>query len=535
MAIKVSGTTVIDDSRQLSNIASVDATTVAALGTAGVGGGGGLELTAGENVVEGDTLAFDVASGKVMKVHRTGGNRNANVYDSANTQNIQLYDVIKISAINKFAVLGALSNGNTVVMVGEINSSGVFTWGTSWSGDFNSNRAGSKLVYDVSASRLVAIYKTSNGHTIGRLFSISGNNVTNEGASTMTQATHNVIATQQQIVAVYSPTHQRIIVAYCKDNVQNKYRICVGNVSSSSISWVAEQGPDGGNLSNGGEAIRNVGIAVNGSTIVFCGRQANNGTNFAYAATMSGSTLTFGSAHSWNFGSEQDYRGQVFHVSHTSQHSNRFAYMGQDAQKNPRAYHFDVSGTTISNAQNYSLAGNSGSSSGFATAYDPANNRTYSFNRYIQVWIGSDSNDMRQTTDEGSGLTGIQNGYYGNIRSIDFDPVSGFAVFIGAQNPTKIYSYALQQDNYHTFVGTALEAASANNTVKIASVGMVATGLSGLTAGNVYRINYDGTWSNQGGASSYNYFFGEAQRARNHMFALTSTTGIIFNQFSQDL
>ena len=40
MAIKVSGTTVIDDSRALTNIASVDATTVASLGAAGVGGVG---------------------------------------------------------------------------------------------------------------------------------------------------------------------------------------------------------------------------------------------------------------------------------------------------------------------------------------------------------------------------------------------------------------------------------------------------------------------------------------------------------------
>ena len=37
MAIKVGGTTVIDDSRQLPNIASVDATTVTALSTAGAG------------------------------------------------------------------------------------------------------------------------------------------------------------------------------------------------------------------------------------------------------------------------------------------------------------------------------------------------------------------------------------------------------------------------------------------------------------------------------------------------------------------
>jgi len=39
MAIKINGTTVINDSRALSNIASVDATTVAAMGAAGVGGG----------------------------------------------------------------------------------------------------------------------------------------------------------------------------------------------------------------------------------------------------------------------------------------------------------------------------------------------------------------------------------------------------------------------------------------------------------------------------------------------------------------
>jgi|TARA_B110000902_G_scaffold59143_1_gene69357 hypothetical protein len=38
MAIKVNGTTVINDSRALTNIASVDATTVAAFGSAGVGG-----------------------------------------------------------------------------------------------------------------------------------------------------------------------------------------------------------------------------------------------------------------------------------------------------------------------------------------------------------------------------------------------------------------------------------------------------------------------------------------------------------------
>ena len=59
MAIKVGGTDVITNARQLSNIASVDATPVAALGAAGVGGGGGIELPTSEAGVEGDTLAFN--------------------------------------------------------------------------------------------------------------------------------------------------------------------------------------------------------------------------------------------------------------------------------------------------------------------------------------------------------------------------------------------------------------------------------------------------------------------------------------------
>jgi hypothetical protein len=53
MAIKVNGTTVINDSRQLQNVASLDATTVAALGAAGIGGG----------VDTGTTLPSDASGG----------------------------------------------------------------------------------------------------------------------------------------------------------------------------------------------------------------------------------------------------------------------------------------------------------------------------------------------------------------------------------------------------------------------------------------------------------------------------------------
>jgi hypothetical protein len=47
MAIQVSGTTVINDSRSLTNISSVDSVTGAALSNAGLGGGGGLPSSLG--------------------------------------------------------------------------------------------------------------------------------------------------------------------------------------------------------------------------------------------------------------------------------------------------------------------------------------------------------------------------------------------------------------------------------------------------------------------------------------------------------
>ena len=59
MAIKVNGTTVINDSRQLQNVASVDATTVAALGAAGVGGG--LEEVISTHTVSSAVSTFDIS------------------------------------------------------------------------------------------------------------------------------------------------------------------------------------------------------------------------------------------------------------------------------------------------------------------------------------------------------------------------------------------------------------------------------------------------------------------------------------------
>jgi len=533
MAIKVGGTTVIDDSRALSNIASVDATTVAALGAAGIGGGGGIELIASEALVIGDNVAFNFETGKVEKISRTGGtgsNSGYTVYDSTqNNTTLQIFDVIAIPSINKIAIIGGSSTGQTTIMVGEINASGGYpTWGTSWYGDFNSQRPGSKLVYDESASRLVAIYQTSNGHMMARSFSISGNNVSPAANTTITTVSTYLNDAESQVQAVYSPTHQRIIVAYYTASAPISYRIQVGDVGASSITWSSAQGPTSGYLSIGGTYTYNVGIAVNGSTIVFAARQASTGDHFAFAATMSGSTLSFGSAHTFDLGTRQNTRSYLFHVSHSNQNSNRFAYGGQNASRDSVMHHFDVSGTTISNSQTYTLNGSSGLGDGFAYAYDPDNSRTYVINRNMEFFYGSDPSDMRQGSPNGS------NAFSGSssnlVRSAGFDPSSGFAFAINSLNPTKLYTYGYLDDNYQNFVGIVQENVSANSTVKIANAGSIATGLSGLTPGRLYKIRYDGTFTSFNVASDFSNF-SQAQRAELSGRALTATTMLMLNDF----
>jgi len=80
MAIQVNGTTVIDNSRSLTNISSIDATTAAAF-TAGGVGGAGFSLTAGEAITAGDSVGLQ-SDGTVAKAVKPYLNTEHTVTDT---------------------------------------------------------------------------------------------------------------------------------------------------------------------------------------------------------------------------------------------------------------------------------------------------------------------------------------------------------------------------------------------------------------------------------------------------------------------
>ena len=82
MAIKVNGTTVINDSRALSNIASVDATTAASITAAGVGGSNILTT----EVVEASKTYTFVATGTIT-IQAVGAGGSGSIYATNNSLN----------------------------------------------------------------------------------------------------------------------------------------------------------------------------------------------------------------------------------------------------------------------------------------------------------------------------------------------------------------------------------------------------------------------------------------------------------------
>jgi hypothetical protein len=121
MAIKVGGTTVIDDNRALSNIASVDAATVTSLSAAGIGGGGSIELTASGALTAGQPIILN-ASGQAEAVSTAIGTIALGTVSqrSSNGQGSQ-FGVIGFQP-DREAWLNVYTNSQTAYLIGSSNA-----------------------------------------------------------------------------------------------------------------------------------------------------------------------------------------------------------------------------------------------------------------------------------------------------------------------------------------------------------------------------------------------------------------------------
>jgi len=144
MAIQVSGTQVIGNSRELTNIASVDATTAAAIGAAGVGTPqlywGVTSMTNGnENYA---TIVYNASTSTWVSVSANNGNKVAASTDDGSTWTVYNTGV-------SYSYGMATNNTGTYISVGAYNRLQRSTNGTSFSSvnPFSDNRDYESVAY----------------------------------------------------------------------------------------------------------------------------------------------------------------------------------------------------------------------------------------------------------------------------------------------------------------------------------------------------------------------------------------------------
>jgi len=290
MAIKVGGTDVITNARQLSNIASVDSTTVTALAAAGVGGGGGsADFVASGAIANGDVVILN-SNGTVTVATPESFSLSEGTAVNFSTQ----FDggVGYDSTNNKIVVAWADESNNAYgsARVGTIDpSNNSVTFGST--AVFES--AGVKvkhgsIAHDVANNRIVIVYKdegNSNYGTavVGTISSTSISFGTPVVYSSSNQSVNNIVE--------YSPTAEKVLVAYRDVGDSNKGKALVGTVSNTSISFGSAAEFDG--------EVSNISLAYITTADKFCiyykDSQASSKHTDAVIGTISGTSVSFGS------------------------------------------------------------------------------------------------------------------------------------------------------------------------------------------------------------------------------------------------
>ena len=231
MAIKVSGTTVVDDSRGLTNIATVDATTAAAISAAGVGGGGEHDFVASGAIETGDVVSLN-ADGTVSVISSNGpANANPSTLIEANNSDYlaATYDTLSNKVL--IAYTNATNSNYGTAVVGTVS-------GTTIS-------FGTPVVFNAASTFYVDVTFDSNSNKVVVSYVDGGNS--NYGTSIVGEVSGTSInfgspivfysALANYINTTFDSNSNKVVIAYSDSPNSDYGTAVVGTVSGTSISF----------------------------------------------------------------------------------------------------------------------------------------------------------------------------------------------------------------------------------------------------------------------------------------------------------
>jgi hypothetical protein len=499
MAIKIDGTTVINDSQGLEQITSIDATTAASISAAGVGGGGTLDFTADGAISAGDVVVLN-SDGTVSTVTETTVSASRSSFTSSHyprgTFDYAYSSGAAYDENSGNVIVAYQNNGNTgYVTVGTVGSGNTITFGTSVSmgtvrgspfivsiggGKFvisylnssyygaarvatvtgtgvslgtattfaSSSQSACPITYDEAADKVVIMHKNASGYTSASVGTVSGTTISFGSSTqigTITWSTYNL--------CVYDPISQKIATTY--EQTGTIYSI-VGTVSGTSISYGSAS-----SIGSAGQQITQGALNYDPTSqkIIFAySDDSNSNYGVMKVGSISGTSLSFGTAVTWKSSSTN----QITCVPTTT--SGKIAVYGRG--------HFiggTVSGTSVTFDSTLETFDYSGDGWFPGLTYDPVKDKCVIIAGWSSYWV---------------------NVYVFNIESVSSDNDS--------------------------WIGVSTQAISDTASGSITVLGGVNDQQTGLTIGTTYYADTDGTLT----ATANDYKVGRA----------TSTTNIFITE-----
>ncbi len=453
-----------------------------------------VQATADGAIAAGDAVIVK-SDGDVTKVVQTVAVNDPPAAGSGariSTDNLRRPAACYVPDGNKIVYAGHNSNSSNPLAynVGDITDAGVITWGSSWPNiDTENIQAMPGLCYDTTNDRVVVLYYSSTSNKIwSKVGTISGTSISWGSRVEVFGADSNNYRCQRLI---FDPTNSKVIALYRRGGGNNP-NARVGTVSGTSISWGTES------------AMNNVesdqmALAYDPDTqrVIGLSKDQSGGRVRTHVGTVSGTDITWGAE-----ATVVTANGQYPTVAYDTK-NNKVVVQYETSDTNTTYYKV---GTVTGGSTNTISWGSAGqvTTDNVDTQelfFDPFSERLVSFYRYSSdIWV-------RSGALSGSAIT------WSNLYKIDDFGIGDYDFWCGvilqngiaatvaaegsnADDPysrTAILGTASSNATTDNFIGFARDTAANDATAKIDISGAVNASQSGLTAGEKYYVQKNGS------------------------------------------
>ena len=486
MPIEISGTTVIDDSRNVTDVENVgDANTVYYGNGANLTGveSGVADFVATGTIPNGSTVIVN-ADGTVSVPTQTSLSTpiagDSEVFESAQTlEPSAAFDPINQKVVIAYRDVGNSNYGTAVV--GTV-SNNTITFGTPvvFESDISEHFS---TVYDSANQKIVIAYRASTGTQARAIVgTVTGDTIT-FGSST------GFCPSSTSISAVYDSANQKVVIAYRDNSLSNRGTAVVGTVSGNSISFgTATQFETGLTI-----YISATYDSANGKVVVAYADNTNFDYGTAAVGTVSGTSISFGTPVVFNSGTTL-YTGATYDSANGKV---VIAYRDGGNNNYGTAVVGTVSGTSISFGT--PVVFESDISEWISAVYDSTNQKV------VIVYV--DSGNLSYGTAILGTVSGTSISFgtpvvfeSGSTQyfSTAYDPNINRVVVAYRNNGNNSFGTAVVLANSSStlndgnYIGIAAEAISNGATGKINIIGGINNGQTGLTVARKYYTNATG-------------------------------------------